>query len=631
MNPSQVLRATAAVVALALLTPLQAQATGRPDPAGAGADPSGRAHLLTRAGHGRAVVAALGDKLPVAAATNRMSPTKLQAILEHDSSAWIGEDGQLFYVEPAEPAEDADAAHEAPAEAPVAAGNVAGAATATYPENQTFALHSLPGSTHTIFLDFDGGDVSNTWWNSGSAYNPNPMPARYYTGFTLDGDPGTFTSAELAYIQEVWRIVAEKYAPFDVDVTTQDPGPAGYSRSGLGDTTYGDHVMITDDAGAVASACNNSCSGVALVGTFDNSSDSSGYFEPAWVFSSKTSGSAVLTAHTAAHEVGHTFGLNHDGDATHEYYTGQGNWFPIMGSGVKGVGQFSKGEYAGANNQQDDLAIIAANGAPLRVDDNSDGTAGATPLSTGGVSDGVISTRTDRDVFAVNHNCSTNLTARATGIGAGASLDMSVSVLDAAGNVLASADPTSGQTSSWPANPTGMDAQVTISAGVGTYYVRIDGVGSGNPVYTGYSDYGSVGEYVLAISNCDGTMPVVTTPAMPTSPTTTASTTTTTPGAPSAPGIGRAKPGRRGGAVTATARWSAPGNGGHALTGYKVLAERLNGSGRVVKVFSTRLLSAGSRSASLRLTKGKYRFRVVAYNRVGASPVSAPSRPVRAR
>jgi hypothetical protein len=603
----------AALAAFAVLLPLQAHAAGQADPGGPGADPSKRPHVLTHAGHGAAVVEALGDRLPEAATTNRMSATKLRGILERDPSAWIGQDGQLFYVEQAD--------------VPVAAaGNVPGAATATYPEGQTFALHSLPGSTHTIFLDFDGDTVSNTWWNSASG----GMPSRYYTGFTLDGDPSTFTSAELAYIQQVWRIVAEKYAPFDVDVTTQDPGPAGYNRNGLLDSTYGDHVMITDDAGAVNSACGGGCSGVALLDTFDNSSDTNGYLEPSWVFSSTTSGSAVLTAHTVAHEVGHTFGLNHDGDATHEYSSGHGNWFPIMGSGVKGVGQFSKGEYAGANNTQDDLAIIAANGAPLRLDDHSDLTVLATPLATGGVSDGVISTRTDRDVFAINHNCSTNLTARATGIGAGASLDMSVSVLDAAGNVIASADPTSGQTLSWPANPTGMDAQVTVPAGVGTYYVRIDGVGSGDPVNTGYSDYASVGEYVLAISGCDGTMPVVTTPATPTTPGTTTTTTTTATGGPGAPGIGRAKPGRRGGAVTATAHWSAPGNG-HGITGYKVLAERLGSSGRVVKVSTTKLLSPASRAASLRLPKGLYRFRVVAYNRAGASPASAPSRTVKAR
>src|SRR3954447_24404599 len=373
--------------ALALAAPTHAVAAGAPTPS---PSPQARAHLLARSGHGPAVVAALGDRLPQAAATNRMSPTALRAVLENDPTAWVGQDGQLFYVEKAEALT-------------ATTGLTAGAATATYPESNTFALHSLPGSTHTIYLDFDGGTVSGTWWNSASG----GMPSRFYSGFTLDADPTSFTSAELAYIQQVWRIVAEKYAPFDVDVTTQDPGPAAYNRSSSLDTRYGDHVMITDDTGAVASACSGNCSGIALVGTFDQESTQDAY-QPAWVFSSMTSHSAVLTAHTVAHEVGHTFGLHHDGvTGGSAYYAGQGNWFPLMGSGVKGVGQFSKGEYAGANNGEDDLAMIAANGAPLRIDDHSAGTLLATPLAVGGVADGVISTRADQDVFAVNHTCST--------------------------------------------------------------------------------------------------------------------------------------------------------------------------------------------------------------------------------
>src|SRR3954469_24922299 len=99
--------------------------------------PSQRPHVLTHSGHGKAVVDALGDKLPDAAATNRMSPTALRTVLENDPTAWLGEDGQMFYKEKAE----ALAA---------TTGLTAGAATATYPESNTFALHSLPGSMHTI-------------------------------------------------------------------------------------------------------------------------------------------------------------------------------------------------------------------------------------------------------------------------------------------------------------------------------------------------------------------------------------------------------------------------------------------------------------------------------------------------
>jgi len=569
-------------------------------------------HVLARAGHGAAVVEALGDRLPAAAATNRMSPTRLREILASDPTAWVGEDGQLFYVEQAE-----SLAQQ---------GATAGVATATYPASQTFALHSLPGSNHTIFLDFDGATVSGTWWNSSN--NANPMPSRFYSGFTLDSDPG-FNATELAYIQQVWRIVAEKYAAFDVDVTTQDPGPDAYNRSSSADPTYGDHVLITDDAGAVNSACGGSCSGIALVGTFNSSWDSTGYLEPAWVFSSKTWGSPVLTAHTAAHEVGHTFGLHHDGNASTSYYEGQGNWFPLMGASARGVGQFSKGEYSGANNTEDDLAVIAAGGAPYRADDHPGTISAAEPLAGGSAVDGVIGSRTDQDVFAVDHPCSTNLTVRASGIGAGASLDMSVAVLRADGSRVGYADPASGQTSAWPATPTGMDASLTVAATSGTYYVRVDGVGNGDPATTGYSDYASIGEYVLGVSACDGTMPPTTTPAQPTSGTTGSGTTTT---APSTPRIGRAASGRPGGRATAAVRWAAPAsNGGAAIRGYRIQVERVTRAGRVTRVIGTARVSSRSRAVTLRLHRGHYRFRVIAYNAAGSSPLSAPSRMVTAR
>jgi hypothetical protein len=594
----------AVVATLALCAPVDAIADQ-------GRGPAPRPALLAHAGHGHSVVEALGARLPAVAATNRMSETRLRGILESDPTAWIGQDGQLFYVEKAE--------------ALTAQMAAVPAALATYPESQTFALHSLPGSTHTIFLDFDGANVTGTWWN---AYGG--MPAQTYTGFTLDGDPSTFTSAEKAYIQTVWRIVAEKYAAFDVDVTTADPGPAGYNRNGSLDLTYGDHVVITDDATAVSTACAGACSGIALLDTFDDTWRTDAYLEPAWVFSSMTSQSPVLTAHTVAHEVGHTFGLSHDGDATHSYYGGQSNWFPLMGSSARAVGQFSKGEYTGANNTEDDLAMIAANGAPLRLDDHSDLTLLAEPLATGSVVGGVISTRSDRDVFAVDHDCTTDLTARATGIGAGASLDLSVTVLAADGTTVGTADPTSGQiTSVWPYVPTGMDASLTVPAANALYYVAVDGVGKGDPATNGYSDYGSIGQYELAISGCDGSMPTITT--MPT-PTTTGATAGTTVRVPSAPRIGLAASGKRGRPITAKARWAAPlSTGGASIIGYRVTAQRLDRTGRVLKSIRSALLSSSSHALKMRLAKGRYRFRVVAYNRVGGSPYSAASVVVRAR
>ena len=43
---------------------------------------------------------------------------------------------------------------------------------------------------------------------------------------STDADVTTYSAADLTEIQRVWQIVAEDYAPFDVNVTTADPGAA---------------------------------------------------------------------------------------------------------------------------------------------------------------------------------------------------------------------------------------------------------------------------------------------------------------------------------------------------------------------------------------------------------------------
>jgi hypothetical protein len=96
--------------------------------------------------------------------------------------------------------------------------------------------------------------------------------------------------------------------------------------------------------------------------------------------------------------------------------------------------------------------------------------------------------------------------------------------------------------------------------------------------------------------------------------------------------MGRATSGRRGGRVTAAVRWAAPAsNGGAAIRGYRIWVQRVTTSGRVMRTVGSARVSSASRAVTLRLHRGHYRFRVVAYNAVGSSPVSARSRVVTAR
>ena len=175
-----------------------------------------------------------------------------------------------------------------------------------------------------------------------------------------------------------------------------------------------------------------------------------------------------------------------------------------MGSSAyRAVSQFSRGEYAGANNTEDDLAIIASHGLAPRTDDHGSTLAEADQLGAQTAYDdsGVIGTRTDTDVFAIDLPCTTTLTASATGIGAQTALDLSLEVLDANGSRVAFSSPASGRAGSPPVSK-GMDAQVSVPNATGRYYLRVDGVGNGDPAGYGWSDYGSLGQYHLTGTGC---------------------------------------------------------------------------------------------------------------------------------
>lgn len=526
----------------------------------------------------------------------------------------------LALATPADAAEIAGRAHLDPA-AKVAA---------TYPLANTFTLHSLPGSQRTIFLDFDGNTVADGSWSE----TMTGIQAKAYPGFNLEGSAATFSEGEQNFIQQVWRRVAEAYSPFSVDVTTQDPGPAAISRTDPSDQTFGVQVAITTDTAAADAACGSgsTCAGFAPLGTFDEVESSPSEHQPAWVFASNTypdltySNSASLTAESAAHEAGHTLGLDHDAtSANPNYYAGHANWFPIMGQtlGRTSIGQWSKGEYAGATNTEDDLAIIAAGGAPARADDYPD--ASGTPFNLGSpatsgnnafVRRGVISTDADTDWFTFNRGCSGPMLVKATGIGYGATVDLKLTVTNAAGTVIATNNPASGQVQVYPDpfyRATGLDASALFSrAASGSYRVKVEGVGSGDPQTTGYSGYGSLGQYTLTVTRC--------------------STPLASVKKPGAPVIGKASPGRVGKPVNAVARWAAPrSDGGAPITRYRLRAVKVNARGEVLKSYLFTAIKPRIRSITVRLPAGRYKFRVAATNRVGTGAYSAYSKIVRAR
>jgi hypothetical protein len=102
--------------------------------------------------------------------------------------------------------------------------------------------------------------------------------------------------------------------------------------------------------------------------------------------------------------------------------------------------------------------------------------------------------------------------------------------------------------------------------------------------------------------------------------------------APSAPRIGLASSGTPGGRFTAVARWAAPTHpNGAAITRYRVVAQRLDGRHRVVHSYASSLMRPTVRAMVWTLPRGSYVFKVMAWNKIGASPWSSASRVVAAR
>lgn len=436
----------------------------------------------------------LGDRLPEVAAWYGKSPDQFRLLMLMDRTLRLDARGRLFVEEELLVPQGATT----PAEDSVLSGNL-------LPLDQTFLLHSRPGARRTIYLNFRGATLTGTAWNgSGGSITAQP--------FDIDGIPYSFNTTELQRIQGIWQRVAEDFAPFDVNVTTEPPPADAILRSGSTDQVFGTEVLITHSTGVYS--C--SCGGVAYVGVFD---DVGNFYKPALVFHNQLGGSEKNIAEAVTHEVGHNLGLQHDGTATTGYYTGHGSgvtsWAPIMGVGYsRNVVQWSRGEYAGANNVQDDFKVIEATGAPVRLDDHGDTAAAATALAgsaSGGISSyvaqGVIERETDVDQFAFTAGAGSVSVTLATAFRS-ANLDASVELRSAGGQLIVSGNPVEALNASLSA---------TLPA-AGTYYVVVRGVGKGDPATNGYSAYGSVGNYQVSVSapTASGQAPVAVLTATPT-------------------------------------------------------------------------------------------------------------------
>jgi pre-peptidase/reprolysin-like metallo-peptidase family M12B len=460
--------------ALAVIAGNQADAQQGPSPAPL--DQLLGRQLEGRSLQGKAALAKLQPRLAELAERNGIAELKLQQILAGDRTSWLDKDGKLFFKEPTATAKEKSAAPKVSKKALAAVG-------------PAFELHSKAGSNRVIYLDFDGHTVTNTAWNQGRAATIN------ITAYDTDGNPNNWSTAEQNVVREVWARVAEDYAPFDVDVTTQAPAESAIDRTSASDQQYGTRVVI-DPTSWYQSSCG--CGGVAYVGVYDSSSQHA-YYQPALVFTKGVGTGAKNIAEAASHEAGHNVGLSHDGTASVGYYAGHGAWAPIMGVGYsKAISQWSKGEYSGANNKEDDFAVIGQNGLALRTDDHGNGTTDASALSLGTTANGIYASDADVDTFRIDLAAG-RFTFAANPAAVGGDLDIKLQLLNSAGTVVATADPAAGQTNS--GTPTGLNASISQQVAAGRYYLRVDNTGYANPLNTGYSTYGSRGAYTVRVTS----------------------------------------------------------------------------------------------------------------------------------
>lgn len=469
-HPPRHSKAPFALVLLAGVALASASVVAAP-PAGVSAPPT----IPSPFASGRAALDRLGARLPAVASAYGIDPDELRRMILDDPTLAVDRSHRIAYFDAAEPGAQ-------PATQPATQSGAA-ASAAPPVSGPEFQLASLPGADKTIFLDFDGHITEGTSWNTNYGFDTITSPP-----YDTDGDPDSWSATELQVIRDAWASAVEDFAPWNVNVTTIDPGVEALRRSDVGDTRWGARVVMTDDTFA---GCG--CGGHAFIGAFDDVAD-----EPTFVYNK----SFVGVAEAISHEVGHMLGLHHDGTTTGDAYyyghdgSGSPGWAPIMGAAYYyPVTQWSRQEYFQANNtNQDDVAIIGAfgngNDFGVRVDDHGDDLATSTVLATQQVSvDGVISTGADVDAFSFTTVNGADISFVVDVAPVRPNLDVELTLRDADGTVLAVDNDGEALTA-------GFDAMVDA----GTYSVTVAGVGAGAPGTdppSGYTDYGSLGQFTL--------------------------------------------------------------------------------------------------------------------------------------
>ena len=461
---------------------------------------------------GSAVAVEASDaRLTAAAAKIGWSLAKAKEVAAKDRDLHVSADGRFFYAcKMMQPIGNLPGAGSALQSGPDTSGYTGTPTTVN--ATTAFQLHSRPGASRVLYLDFNGHSTLS--WG---------LPTIVSPAFQLSGTASPTDQLNLNAIRDIWLHVAEDFAAWDIDVTTEQPPTTARGQR----CVIGGSVM--DWYGV------NGVMGVAQLNSFGgliNGNDTVNFvfIDNNYSASKPTTSNYEVTILCVAHEVGHTLGLQHWGEVstgggsggsytvghTVAGHTGITSTCPIMGnSGLLGwpnacnLNQWSKGDYPFSDIVQDDIAKISTY-APKLVgasDDHGNTLGTATAVSgTSITAGGVIADSTDVDLFKITPGAGV-LTLTATPHlkyrNYNGNLKIGLSLYNSSGVAVAGSYSLTGM---------GATLNYVIPTG-GVYYIKVNGLGydptkgvnqiptntgiTGTVVGTpaGFSNYGSLGRY----------------------------------------------------------------------------------------------------------------------------------------